>query len=1055
MGAEADAGTIVLRLIGDGSSLNKTLRQAEAQIERFAKQAGLQFGKIAGKTLGVADLGLYTKFERYADSLKKIGIFEKRGAIDAVAASRMRIRAYEKLGKIGKYFPKPAEVHGNIVDYRLAVGARRQAAENEKAAEILKGSKARIARAAAKYAPVDKVTPGVLAARRVVDRPLGDVYAKRLADARKLGGPLSPMPGILGKIAGGFIEASKKKDAFAANVFAKMPPCFNIFRNVARGVGMIAMAFLSLPRMAWRVGSSIVNAFQNAIGSLQAFGTKLRTAGLYTTALITAPIVGMASSALASGSGFDKSMTEAVARAGTDHVGARNIPTALRNELETYAQSLSVSGRTAFGAGELAKGYQELAAAGVKATALMEALPIVADLAQSGEMDLTKATNVLTQSMGAFGKTTSTITDPSKYAAEMLVFSNAIVAISNDTQASVESAADSLVNKAGPAAKQYGMTIQELTAIIGTYATAGKLGAEAGSTTMRGIQLLTNSFARHKDVWKQEGIDIVDTTGKYKPYIDVIGLLDKRMQTMEPPAKTDLLMRLGLRNLSQDAIKPLIGARAEYDRIFAEISKGGQAAQTAAIQMEAFNNQMKVILYNPLENLKIDLFNLFKDTLLQLAKAVGEIVKEFQKLKADTKKTIVIIAGALALIGPILLIVGTAASIAVAGLSMLVGIFSSLSGFLVASGVIIVGFSLLESAMKNAFQVDFISFWEGLTGSMMKFATAIPGFLENFKQNMGTLFKWLSTQNLEGIIKVPLKIIGTALIGIMVVVGRELLVAMIPIGKFFWELFQGLVLYLRDSLAGMSWNPVTGFSWADRTKQAHDTYAQEVARAERHRKNAAGLGTIFTSKATIERNKKQAEEAYNYAVGVAAAKRDAHLKEVSGGEIAIGRLFNTVLDSPSDPLTAVGAILGTAGTDLAKQFEALNLPDFNYDVIKADAKTAQELGGLQGTFIGDREPEKGMGEEGLSDNRLRMLGKRRKGKISDVERLEGVAFDSAEAFSRIQSYYATGGAMLPLDRKIESTAQEQQRQIVELLSQIARNTMDDKVVFNTTNFADA
>ena len=1050
MGAEADAGTVILRLIGDGSSLNKTLRQAEAGIKNFAKVAAASAKAAMTGTKFPSSIELSNK--RHEAAIKEREALNKRlkATMKASAEFTAGFMDFKKPN-----YPRPPE--GPKVKYPhhmwtgkaplgqtdLRSPQARLARHNARIAQREADKAAKFVQPKGKYGPsfVDQQRR-LAAVRGVVDRPLDEKYQKRLTEARKIGGPLSIMPGILGKIAAGFIAAGRSKDAFAANVFSKMPPVFMVFKNVASGILRIGKALLSIPSLVGK-----------AIGGLQAFGTKIRTAGIYATALITAPILGFANSALASGSGFDKTMNEAVARAGSDKAGNREISPALRSQMEAQAKSMSVSGVTAFSATELAVGYKELAAAGVKASALLEALPIVTALAQAGQLDLAQTTNYLTQTMGAFGKTTTTITDPKKYAAEMASFSNAMVSVSNATQASVESVAESMINKAAPAAKQYGMTMQELAAIIGTYATAGKLGAQAGTVTTQGIQLLTSSFAKHKDVWKSEGLNIVDTTGKYRPYIEVIGMLNDRMKNMEGPAQTDLLQKLGLRNLSQAAIKPLLGARAEYDRIFAEIGEGGATAKMAAIQMEAFNNQIKVLLYNPLENLNIEIFELFKDILLGGAKAVGEMIKEFEKLDGGSKRTIVILLAGLALLGPILLIIGTTVAIAVAGLSALAGIFSSLGGFLVVSGVLIVGFNLLESVMKNIAQGGFISFWEDLTVSMTKFTNGIPGFLQNFKQNMQTLFKWMSTQDLGAIIKIPLGIIGTTLVGIMVVVGAELLKAIVPVGQFFWELFQGLVQYLYQSLANIRWNPITGsFTVLDPVGKANETYAEEIKLANRIRFNELERIDIqaytgdrrFQGESRISRLKTVREE-WNYAKGVAAGKRDAAIKEATTGSSLVTNLLTATSTGGPDPIKAIGKILRSAGTDMGNFFGGLTLPDFNFDIIKADMKAANDVSNQ--ALDAANEAAK---TETVSPGK-------KKGKLgygSDNDRIEGAAFGSAEAYSRIMSYAETSGAMIPIERKVD-TAEQRQTEIIKLLGEIARNTMGNGVTFNTTNFADA
>ena len=200
----ADAGTIVLRLIGDGSSLNQTLRQAEAHLRKFAKVAGMQFGNLTGKTLGIADLGLLNKSEKYVDSLKKIGILEKGNGITGEAAIRLRQRAYDRLSKAARYVPEqhlPASASAALAKHNTQFYAQNKAGKFYDTRTGRLVSKATLQAASGiavqprgKYSPAVPLGYGsnlptlktdaayyaqqrtMAAARRIVDSPLPDQY---------------------------------------------------------------------------------------------------------------------------------------------------------------------------------------------------------------------------------------------------------------------------------------------------------------------------------------------------------------------------------------------------------------------------------------------------------------------------------------------------------------------------------------------------------------------------------------------------------------------------------------------------------------------------------------------------------------------------------------------------------------------------------------------------------------------------------------------------------------------------------------------------------------
>lgn len=828
------------------------------------------------------------------------------------------------------------------------------------------------------------LTPGMRAARAVQDRGLSPEIATRLARARQMGQPLSVMPGALGKIVAGFKAAATSKDAFAANVFAKMPPCFNLLMNVARVVyrigawgfkqaGAGAKAFIStlvsLPGLVMKLGSSVTNTFRrigssikSSVSNLQGLGTQLRTAGLYTTAAVSAPLMAMGSNTVAKGAGFDLAMTEAVARGGLGENGLREIQPALRKEMEKAALEHSMSGKTSFSPTQLAQGYTELAAAGIKATHLISALPIVAELAQAGEMDLAKTTDVLTTSMGAMGKTVDTLGNAA-YAKEMKTFSDVMVVVANKTQASVESVAQSMVSDAGPAARAYGMDIKQLGTLLGIYAEKGIKGAKAGNMAGRALRLVTSSFASKRGAWARAGIEIADATGKWLPFEEVVNNLSKALSKLSKLERVSLLKKLGLRDLSQKALEPLLDSPELFEKLRLEMEKGGQTSVMAATQMEAFTNQVKV-MWNHIEAIDINVFEILKPYLLAITEVVKDLSKAFTALPDSTKKTIVILMTALATVGPILLGIGTAIALVVAGFSMFAFILAPIMALLSPIGIVLVALTALGVMWLSTFKLDIAGMWNrasaalnrfssfalgfiqnfgpnmaimwewiqeqmarfsawstevldylGITGikaadgwltAFTNFFTNAFGFIVNFKENMTTLFAWLDENwnklfggnGEEGIVgknlMTALEGIGQVLIGVMAIVGQELLKAMYPVAEFFWNIFKGIGLFFVDTLRGIRFNPATmGFEMVDRAGLAREK--RDVTLAELNAQDPR-IGT-FGMFRSAEWKKQQAMR-----VDIARAQAEVdyqeELKSFNGGE----RLINQTLKTASDAM---------------------------------------------------------------------------------------------------------------------------------------------------------
>ena len=141
--------------------------------------------------------------------------------------------------------------------------------------------------------------------------------------------------------------------------------------------------------------------------SVQTVGKNASQAGKVVSLSVTAPLVAMGSMATREFGNFNQAMTETYAKLGTQ-------TPQVEKQMEDLAKSLSMSGEVAFNPTQLAKGYEELASAGLSAENSMLALPATAKFAQAGAFGLDVAVKNLTGSMAAYGYTAD-VMDPTEY----------------------------------------------------------------------------------------------------------------------------------------------------------------------------------------------------------------------------------------------------------------------------------------------------------------------------------------------------------------------------------------------------------------------------------------------------------------------------------------------------------------------------------------------------------------------------------------------------------------------------------------------------------------
>ena len=488
---------------------------------------------------------------------------------------------------------------------------------------------------------------------------------------------------------------------------------YNASSMASRGMSAlgtsIASTFRAFPGIvssAVRSASGYLSSFftqmsvsiHNAGVSLEEFGhhwihigRQVRAFGKLLSLYVTGPLLLMAGASVTAFADFDQAMTETFAKLG------KQSPK-VRKQMEDMVAAVATSGRVAFSPTELAKGYEELAAAGLDAGQVMATLGPAAQFAQAGAFSLDTSVQMLIGSMSSFGAMS---TVPAIFSANMQRFADVMVNVGNTTPASVEEVARAMAQDGAVAARNYGMSLEELAAIIGVYAFQGKKGEEAGHLVGRGIRLMTSSFMKNQDVWKKFGIDLIDkSTGGFIKFADAIKLLETKMQSLSAPMRVSFLSMLGFETLSQKAILPLIGYSDELERQEKLYKEHGSTAEMAKIQMESFSNQMKVFR-NVVVLAAIEIGKMLAPYVVALTKVVAKVIAYWRGLSDEIKKTAFAFGLWSGLLGPVLV-----------GLSILMSF----------SGYIALGLAYIRTAVYGAV-IAFTKF--GLIGSTFGYAIVL------------------------------------------------------------------------------------------------------------------------------------------------------------------------------------------------------------------------------------------------------------------------------------------------------------------------------------------
>ena len=343
-------------------------------------------------------------------------------------------------------------------------------------------------------------------------------------------------------------------------------------------------ATLGLDDSEYRSGLSKAAGVAGSVGKSIAKGI-----GIAASAATTA-VTAFAKSAVNTGMSFDSSMSQVAATMGLsmDEMVEKTGEVELAwghfsGNLRDYAQEMGRN--TAFSATEAADALNYMALAGYDVQTSMSMLPNVLNLAAAGNMDLARASDMVTDTQTAFG---ISLDRTSQMVDEM-----AKAASTGNT--SVEQLGDAFLVVGGLAQELNGGMVtladgtekpvdglQELEIALTAMANAGIKGSEAG-THMRNMLLkLSDPTDQGVAALEDMGVAIFDTEGKMRSLSDIFSDLNTQMGEMTQEQKIGVISDLFNTRDMASAEALLNAMDNDWDKIGASILEAEGAAEKMA-----------------------------------------------------------------------------------------------------------------------------------------------------------------------------------------------------------------------------------------------------------------------------------------------------------------------------------------------------------------------------------------------------------------------------------------------------------------------------------------
>lgn len=538
-------------------------------------------------------------------------------------------------------------------------------------------------------------------------------------------------------------------------------------------------------------------------------GGKMKTAG-QTMMPVTAALTGLGAVSVNTANDFEDAMSQAA--------GALNMPMEQMGALRDLA--MQTGKETIFSAQEAGQAITELAKGGLtEADIQAGALKATMDLAASSGMELGNAANVVVQAMGAFGLTAN----DSAQAANALA--GAAAASSTDVEPLTQGLA-----QASAQAKNAGWSIQETTAVLGKFADAGIVGSDAGTSLKTMLQRLAapasdNAAAKIKAL----GIETRDASGNLLGASEMAQELKDKLGGLSS-AERDAALQAIFGSDAMRAATIMMNSGSEGLASYIAATNDQESAQRLANSQMSEGSLTIEEMKGSLETAAITIGQTLAPIITKVAEFITELANKFSALPQGVQTGIVAFAGIIAVLGPLLMVIGQV----MMGISAIATVLSPLNitigAVVVAISVAVATIGLIIAAIKNW---GAITEWFGNLWQIVKdkcaaiwdaiclfFTETIPAAWESLVEKFQSIPEWWSgiwqqvkdffTQTWQAIMENPIvaTIVTTiqALFQNMVTTLQGIWSGLVSIASGAWELLKntilGPVLLLIDLVTG-------------------------------------------------------------------------------------------------------------------------------------------------------------------------------------------------------------------------------------------------------------
>jgi TP901 family phage tail tape measure protein len=385
---------------------------------------------------------------------------------------------------------------------------------------------------------------------------------------------------------------------------------------IFKGIDKISAPMSRMHQRLNRFTSSVGYGFSALASKASSIISPLKKIGFVAAGVATGYSAAMIS-AISDGAKFEKSLVSAAVKfPGEITKGSKAFQL-----LEEAARK--VGSTTEFSASQAADALNFLAMAGFSAESAISVLPKVVDLATAANVDLATATDIASDSLGAFGLMSK---DAEKISSNLSRVNDLFARTTTRSNTTMQALFETIKDGA-PVAITAGASMEAFAAMAGRLADAGIKGTQAGTTLKNIFLSLAAPSATASKLFKKLGVDISKSNGDMRNITDIIDDLSRSLDGLGTTQKSAILEGIFGR-IPIAGVNVLLKTGSQNLKDFTnEIeNSSGASRRMSTIMRNTIIGRMQS-LKSAIESVKISIFSLNEGPLAKAIESFTNLVR--------------------------------------------------------------------------------------------------------------------------------------------------------------------------------------------------------------------------------------------------------------------------------------------------------------------------------------------------------------------------------------------------------------------------------------------